>query len=85
MFSNKGELVTRAGIPVPVTVDMVSLDGPGRTGHLRCDTSRLETIDFLYPIRVTCEDGTLLDIAVTSYSDRHMSFIGRVSLEVSLV
>lgn len=80
MFSSKGELITQAGNCIPLTIDIVSTDGAGRTGHLRCRTSELEPADFLYPLRLRCEDGTRLDIAVTGYSDRHISFIGRLAV-----
>lgn len=79
MFSGKGVLTTLAGNHIPLTVDMVSMDGPGRTGHLRCRTAELEPADFLYPLRLRCEDGSRFDIAVTGYSDRHISFVGRLA------
>lgn len=79
MFSGKGELTTQAGNRIPLIIDMVSMDGPRRTGHLRCKTSDLEPVDFLYPMRLRCEDGTCLDIAVTNHSDRHISFIGQLA------
>lgn len=79
MIRSKGELTTHAGNRIDLTIDMVSMDGPGRIGHLRCDTSKLDPADFLYSMRLRCEDGTRLDIAATGYSDRHISFVGRLA------
>jgi len=79
MFSGKGELITPSGNRVSLTINMVSLDGPGRVGHLRCNTAEFEPMVFLYPLQLKCEDGTSLDIAVTNYSDGQISFIGRLA------
>lgn len=79
MFSGKGELITRAGNRIALTIDMVSIDGARRTGHLHCDTSKLDPAAFLYPLQLECEDGTNLQIAATNYSDRHISFVGRLA------
>lgn len=79
MFTGKGELITQSGTRVPLTFNIISEDGPGRTGHLRFNTDTLEPSAFLFPLRLTCEDGTRLDIAVTNYSDRHISFVGRLA------
>lgn len=79
MTSSKGELITHARNRIELTVDMVSMEGPGRIGHLRCDTSKLDPVDFLYSMRLQCEDGTRLEIAATGYSDRHISFVGRLA------
>lgn len=79
MFTGKAELVTHSGNRISLIVDMVGTDGPRLVGHLRCDTSKLESTAFLYPLLLKCEDGTDLDIAVTNYSDRHLSFVGRIA------
>lgn len=78
MFTGKGELITQSG-RIPLTVDMVGTDGPGRIGRLRCDTSTLEPRTLLHPLKLECEDGTSVDIAVTNYSARHISFVGRLA------
>lgn len=79
MFTGKGELITQSGDRIPLTVDMVGADGPGRMGRLRCDTSALEPKTLLRPLKLRCEDGTSVNIAVTNYSDRHISFVGRLT------
>jgi hypothetical protein len=79
MITGKAELITHSGNRIILVVDMVSMDGPRRMGHLCCDTSKLDPIAILYPMQLACEDGTKLDIVVTNYSDRHMFFVGRIA------
>jgi hypothetical protein len=79
MFTGKGELITQSGSRIPLTVNMVGTDGPARMGRLSCNTSALEPKALLHPLKLQCEDGTSVDIAVTNYSDRHISFIGRLA------
>ncbi|TCR68247.1 hypothetical protein EV560_10274 [Bosea sp. BK604] len=79
MVSGKAEVVTHLGNRISLIFDMVSVDGPRRAGHLRCDTSKFEPTAFLYPLLLKCEDGTNLDIAVTNQSDRHLSFVGKIA------
>ncbi len=79
MFTGKGELITQSGNRIPLTVDMVGTNGPGRMGRLSCNTSVLEPKALLHPLKLRCEDGTNVDIAVTTYSDGHISFVGRLA------
>lgn len=79
MFTGKGELITQSGDRIPLMVNMVGSDGPGRMGRLRCNTSVLEPMALLQPLKLQCEDGTRVDIAVTNYGERHISFIGRLA------
>lgn len=48
-------------------------------GRLSCNTSVLEPKALLHPLKLRCEDGTNVDIAVTTYSDGHISFVGRLA------
>lgn len=80
MFTGEGELITQSGNRIPLTVNMVATEGPGRMGRLRCDTSTLEPTALLHPLKLQCEDGTSVDIAVTNYSGRHISFVGRLAV-----
>jgi hypothetical protein len=70
MFTGQGELITQSGNRIPLTVNMLGADGPGRIGRLRCDTSTLEPMALLRPLKLQCEDGTSLDIAVVRRSAR---------------
>jgi hypothetical protein len=79
MFTGEGELITQSGNRIPLTVNMVATEGPGRMGRLRCDTSTLEPMALLRPLKLRCEDGTSVDIAVTNYSGWHISFVGRLA------
>lgn len=80
MFSGAAELITQSGNRIPLTVDMVGTDGRGRMGRLRCDTSALEPTLLQRPLRLQCQDGTSIDIAVTNYSGSHISFVGRLAV-----
>ncbi len=79
MFTGDGELITQSGNRIPLTVNMVATGGPGRVGRLCCDTSTLEPTALLRPLKLQCEDGTSVDIAVTNYSDQHIAFVGRLA------
>lgn len=77
MFSGRGVLVTHAGDRIPLHYDLLQSDGPGCSGHLTCDASKVDPLALLYVMRLICEDGKPFDIAVTGQSERHMSFVGR--------
>ncbi|WP_165923422.1 hypothetical protein [Bosea sp. BK604] len=49
-------------------------------GRLRCDTSALEPTVLQRPLKLQCQDGTSVDIAVTNYSGSHISFVGRLAV-----
>lgn len=79
MFTGEGELITQSGNRIPLTVNMVATGGPGRVGRLSCDTSTLEPTSLLRPLKLQCEDGTSVDIAVTNYSGQHIAFVVRLA------
>lgn len=81
MYTGHGELVLRGGRRLPLHyefVDSGGTSGVGRCGHLALDVSALDPAVFCDSMELHCDDGVKIILAVTSFSDRRASFVGRV-------
>lgn len=78
MHTGDGELVLRGGRHVPLRYEIVETGGVDRCGHLALDVSELDPAVFCDSMELHCDDGVKILVAVTSYSDRRASFVGRV-------
>ncbi|MGO4176004.1 hypothetical protein, partial [Bosea sp. TAF32] len=79
MYTGKGLLVLRDGRTLPLTYQFGSNSDDTRAGYLFCDLSDVDPAALFYRLRVVCDDGTDLVVAVAHSSDRYLAVIGRVS------
>jgi len=78
MYVGKGTLVLRDGRTLPLTYQFGSDCDDTRAGYLFCDTSDVDPAALYYRLRVICEDGTQIIVAVMHSSDRYLAVTGRV-------
>jgi len=79
MYSGKGTLLLRDGRRLPLSYQFGSDYDDTRAGYLFCDTSDVDPAALCYRLRVICEDGTQIVVAVMHSSDRYLAVTGRVA------
>lgn len=80
MHTGKGHLILRDGRRLPLTFQFGSTSDDARAGYLLCDTSHLDPVLLHDRLRVECDDGARILVAVTHSSDRYLAVIGRLDL-----
>lgn len=78
MDTGKASLVLRDGRRIPITYQFGSKFDDCRAGYLLCDTSNLDPAVLQDRLRVVCDDGTDIVVAVMHSSDRYLAVTGRV-------
>lgn len=78
MHSGKGTLILRDGRRISLTFQFGSDYDDLRSGYLICDTSGLDAGALLDRLKVSCDDGIDLVIAVVHSSDRYLAVTGLV-------
>ncbi|QEL22095.1 hypothetical protein FQV39_05600 [Bosea sp. F3-2] len=79
MYTGKGTLVLRDGQTLPLSYQFSSDYDDIRAGYLFCDTSDVDPAELGYSLRIICEDGIQIDVAVIHSSDRYLAVTGRVA------
>ncbi len=80
MHTGKGHLILRDGRRIPLTYQFGSAYDDARSGYLLCDTSNLDPALLHDRLRVECDDGTGILVAVMHSSDRYLAVTGRLYL-----
>ncbi|RYE34758.1 MAG: hypothetical protein EOP23_02765 [Hyphomicrobiales bacterium] len=78
MHSGKGSLILRDGRSLPVSFQFSNDFGDTRGGYLLCNTADLDPAALLGLLKVECEDGRDLMVAVMHSSDRYLAVTGRI-------
>ncbi|KRE03480.1 hypothetical protein ASE61_13535 [Bosea sp. Root670] len=78
MHTGKGSLVLSNGRKIAVTYQFGSAHDDTRGGYLLGDTSDLDPALLHDRLRVECEDGADILVAVMHSSDRYLAVTGRV-------
>jgi hypothetical protein len=78
MHSGKGTLILRDGRRISLTFQFGSDYDDLRSGYLICDTSGLDAGALWDRLKVSCDDGIDLVIAVVHSSDQYLAVTGRV-------
>jgi hypothetical protein len=78
MITGKGTLVLRSGRNIPVEYQFGGKFDDTRIGYLVCDASEIDTLSLCERLRVICDDGSELLVAVMHSSDRYLAITGRV-------
>ncbi|MGO4406627.1 hypothetical protein AB4Z10_20480 [Bosea sp. RAF48] len=78
MYVGTGLLILRDGRMLPLSYKFGSDYDEIRAGYLYCDTSDIDPAALHSKLRVICEDGTQIDVAVMHSSDRYLAVTGRV-------
>lgn len=78
MHTGKGDLQLRDGLRLPVTYQFGSDHDDTRAGYLLCDTSDLDPAVLHDRLKLACDDGTAVVIAVVHSSDRYLAVVGRL-------
>ena len=80
MLAGKGNLILRDGRRIAVSYQFGSNYDDTRAGYLLCNTSDVAPALLHDRLRVLCEDGTNVLVAVMHSSDRYLAVTGRVCL-----
>lgn len=80
MHTGKGHLILRDGRRLPITFQFGSTYDDARAGYLLCDTSQLDPALLHDRLRVECDDGARILVAVMHSSDRYLAITGRLDL-----
>lgn len=78
MYTGKGVLVLQDGRTLPLTYRFGTDYDEVRAGILYCDTSAVDHTAFCQGMRVICEDGTHIVVAVMHSNDKYLAVTGRV-------
>jgi len=78
MFIGNGVLVLCDGRKLPLSYRFGTDYDDRRDGFLFCDTSDVDHNVFCHGLRVNCEDGTHVSVAVTHSNNRYLAVTGRV-------
>ncbi len=77
MLNGIGSVTLRSGRTLPVTYQF----GADREGHwagyLIVDTAHTDPSEFSYKILLHCDGGSAVELAVTNWTDRYMTVVGR--------
>ncbi|WP_141740187.1 hypothetical protein [Bosea sp. BIWAKO-01] len=77
MISGKGVLVTKDGEHRPVTYEYVRTVGGGIAGQLAYAGATLDPGLFADEMQLQCDDGALLNVALSLTGDTDVGFVGR--------
>lgn len=80
MHTGKGHLILSDGRSLPLTFQFGSAYDDARAGYLLCDTSQLDPALLHDRLRVECDDGMRIAVAVLHSSDRYLAVTGRLEL-----
>lgn len=78
MISGNGSLALRDGRRLDVGYQFSSNHDDQRAGYLLCEISEIDRVAFYQRPLLTCDDGTVVVIAVMQSSGCHHGVIGRV-------
>jgi hypothetical protein len=78
MIAGKGILILRDGRRIALGYEFAAVYDDLRVGFLRCDTSGVDPSAFFDRLKMECEDGTTILLAVMHHSDRYLGITGRV-------
>lgn len=78
MITGNGSLALRDGRRLDVGYQFSSDHDDRRAGYLLCDMSDVDPAAFHQRPLLTCDDGTVVVIAILQSSGRHHGVIGRV-------
>jgi hypothetical protein len=78
MITGNGSLALRDGRRLDVGYQFSSDHDDQRAGYLLCEISEVDRTAFYQRPLLTCDDGTIVVIAVMQSSGRHHGVIGRV-------
>ncbi len=78
MNSGKAVLILPSGRGIPLDYQFADDTGLDRAGYLVCDTSTLDPAVFCHKLRLRCDDGSLVELAVSHSTGRYLAFVGRV-------
>lgn len=79
-LEGKGQIIWREGTRQPAWFRFeTSRNANGRCrGHLDLDLRRLDPLLLLYEARLICEDGRVVNLAITDYCSDGATFVGRL-------
>ncbi|MDU0343717.1 hypothetical protein [Bosea rubneri] len=78
MITGTGMLVLRDGRRIELAYQFAAVYDDLRVGFLRCDTSAVDPSAFFGRLKMECDDGTTVRLAVMHHSDRYLGITGRV-------
>ena len=80
MITGHGHLTFRSGRQVAVSYQFGSDCDDRRTGYLSFDMSEIDPADLYGRLKLCCDDGATVILAVIRSSDKHLGVMGRVVL-----
>lgn len=78
MITGTGTLILRDGRRIELAYRFAANYDDHRAGFLMCDTPSLDPAILFDRLKVVCDDGTTLIVAVMHHSDKYLAVTGRV-------
>lgn len=78
MITGKGTLILRGGCELAVEYQFGGDHDDQRAGYLLSNFAEVDPAVLCERLRLLCEDGTVVVLAVVHFSNRHLGVIGRV-------
>lgn len=77
MLNGIGSIALRSGRTLPVTYQFGAHQEHHWIGYLIVETGHTDPSEFSYKVLLHCEDGIAVELAVTNWTDRCMTVVGR--------
>lgn len=77
MLNGTGSITLRSGRTLPIEYEFGTHHEHHWVGHLIVDTTDTDPSEFAYKVLLHCDGGSAVELAVTNWSDRCMTVVGR--------
>lgn len=77
MLNGFGSVTLRSGRTLPVEYQFGTQQKHYWAGYLIIDTAHTDPSEFSYKVLLYCDDGSAVELAVTDWTDRYMTVVGR--------
>lgn len=78
MLTGKANLMLPTGRSIPLDYRFVSEADASRAGYLICHANEIDPLVLARRLELVCDDGTLVEIVVTHWSEKYLACVGRV-------
>ena len=85
MLNGTGSVTLRSGRTLPVIYQFGTHQERHWVGYLIVETALTDPSEFSYKVLLHCDGGTAVELAVTNWTDQHMTVVGRPLPELDRV
>lgn len=77
MLNGIGSITLRSGRVLPVHYQFGAHEDHHWVGYLIVETAHTDPSEFSFKVLLHCDEGRAVELAVTNWTDRYMSVVGR--------